>query len=244
MTSSTWTGSLARAAARGQSSACRNGLLHRHAALEAEGAGPLHFAGDVGARRPLDVDDVAAGHLVVLVQLALAHHVDDVDGFARGLAVARAHQADQVAAIGVDAAGHRQQVEHLAPPFDRVAPRAVDLAQHRHLLAGQGRDDHVDLGFFQVAALLQQLADLLLGGGHRQAADADLSQQRESDGAAFADARLDRQVGTAVDRQTHHVARSEQDFGGAGNPGAYRQHGRRHPVCKWFHRPFSCRHRW
>ena len=80
------------------------------------------------------------------------------------------------------------------------------------------------------ATALEELGQLALGCRHCQPAHTHLAQQRERDGARFADTRFDAHVGTAVHADAYYIARPQHHFGSTGSADRQQQGCSDHPV--------------
>ena len=101
------------------------------------------------------------------------------------------------------------------------AAGAIDLPEHGDRLPRILDEDDVDLRLLHEAAVLRAVA-IFFGGGDGQPAELDAADQRVGDGAAFGDARFDREVG--VQRPGHGGCRrrragSRRSFLGGGERG-------------------------
>src|ERR1700730_12058391 len=90
--------------------------------------------------------------------------------------------------------------------IERVAPRLVDLAEYRDLIAERLREQDTHLRVDDEAAVPKGLRDLVLGRRGREVIELHRSDQRIADGAGFRDAHLERQVGALEDADLEDVA--------------------------------------
>lgn len=197
-------------AALSQTTAGGEGLDDGHVAFEAHGTRALHFTIDVDHRHPVHIDGVAIDDHRVVGLGRCAEQVGQVDDHAERAVVAHAAERHQVAATrGNPASGGEQLAQAHARLLDREAAWAVDHAEHGGLVATDLRDQDADLRLAHEIAVAQSVGDDLLGLGHGQPAQLDLTEQREADAAAFGHARFQRQIGVLIHAHADHIARPE-----------------------------------
>src|SRR5207237_1346130 len=183
-------------AALGQPAALDQRLPHGHAALEAVRPGALHLAVHIELRRPVHIDDIAAGDEHVLLLPPAQEQAGDVDLLAVGLAGPLSGQDRDV---GAAAGNSARECDYLRDPgiegLHGEAPGTVDRAEYRYLAAADLHRQDVHLRLGKEVAALQRLGDGLLRADHRHAADLDRADQRIADGAVLADPGFQGEVG-------------------------------------------------
>ncbi len=107
-----------------------------------------------------------------------------------------------------EAAGFDEHVDEPGPPAQGLAAGAIDLAHHRHELALELLDLHLDLRVHEVVAG-QEGRELLLHLGHGEAAHRHLAQEGQGDGAVRLHGGGAREVVVVEDRDLEDVAGSD-----------------------------------
>src|SRR3989475_2455484 len=194
-------------------STLRQGLPHRHAAIDAVRAGTLHFAINVEQRRAVNVDHIAGGYRDIVVILVVEKQRRDIDFLAEGLACTLTHDYGNV---GPGRRNSARDGDHLGDAdvesLQRKAPRAVDEPKDRDLVTAHLQRQDADLRLLDEIAVGERLGNGLLGERDRQAAYPRSADEGIRNDAVLAHPGLQREIRIVEHRDADAVARPEPVF--------------------------------